>query len=362
MPLLPSRLSTAGWVASVAFLCGCVVLPHSRGADCAQDGSCPVGFACFPDFRCYEYDADPPCNPPCYGAELFCEKATLRCLECRGDDDCATGFVCAPIVQRCQSGCSAARPECPEGTRCDPAVGACVGLGCTNDAACTAPGLTRCDVRSGQCVACLPGADDCPAGAICNGSFRCVQGCEVAADCPAAAPGQLPACCDHRCVDVLSSNEACGACGNPCTNNDSCCDGVCVDLNRSADHCGACGRSCYLPNVTGVGCTNSSCFNQGCEQYFGNCDGALESNGCEVNHSFSPQNCGSCSRVCAGTPHRPGLCVLLSCSQGPCEDGWGECDGNYSNGCERALTTSSDCGRCDVLCASNQSCTGGTCQ
>ncbi len=362
MPLVPSRLSTAGWVASVAFLCGCVVLPHSRGADCAQDGSCPVGFACFPDFRCYEYDADPPCNPPCYGAEPFCEKATLRCLECRGDEDCATGFVCAPIVQRCQSGCSAARPECPEGTRCDPAVGACVGLGCTNDAACTAPGLTRCDVRSGQCVACLPGGADCPAGAICNGSFRCVQGCEVASDCPAMAPGQLPACCDHRCVDVLSSNEACGACGNPCPNNDSCCDGVCVDLNRSADHCGACGRSCYLPNVTGVGCSNSRCFNQGCEQYFGNCDGALESNGCEVNHSFSPQNCGSCGRVCAGTPHRPGICVLLSCSQGPCEDGWGECDGNYSNGCERALTTSSDCGRCNVACASNQSCTGGTCQ
>jgi hypothetical protein len=353
-------------LAVIALLGGCAVLPNPRGADCAQDGACPDGFTCFPDFRCYPYNADPPCNPPCYGAEPFCDKATLRCIECRADDDCTAGFVCAPVIQRCQPGCSAAHPQCPTGVRCDTTLGVCMGQGCTGDASCTVPGRARCDLQSGQCVSCLPGRDDCPSGTFCqesNGSFGCVQGCSADSECPATGPAQVPACCDHRCVDVLTSNDACGACGSPCRNNDSCCDGVCVDLTRSADHCGGCARSCYLPNVTGVSCANSQCSNQGCQQYFGNCDGDLQSNGCEANHSFSPLNCGSCGHVCPSLPHRPGVCLLLSCaSTGPCEEGWGNCDGQPANGCERPLTTTSDCGGCDVRCSSNQACTSGTCQ
>ena len=329
---------------------GCVVVPNPRGAECAQDGTCPERFTCFPDFRCYPYDADPPCNPPCYGAEPFCDKATLRCVECRADDDCETGSSCVPPVLRC-------RPDC--------AAGGCMGEGCTSDAACTTLGLQRCDVPSGQCVSCLPGRGDCSPGTVCvesNGSFRCERGCNAAADCPASGPGQVPACCDHRCADVLSSNDDCGACGNRCEGNDSCCEGVCVDLTRSADHCGGCGRSCYLPNVTGVRCTSSQCGNQGCQQYFGNCDGDLQSNGCEENHSFSRLHCGGCGNACAGLAHRPGVCVLLSCTTGPCEEGWGDCDGQWQNGCERPLNTPGDCGGCDLPCAANQTCSSGTCR
>lgn len=344
---------------------GCAAVPNPRGADCAQDGACPEGYTCFPDFRCYPYDAEPPCNPPCYGLEPICDQATLRCIECRGDDDCAAGLVCAPIVQRCRPGCSAARPDCPTGLRCDQTLGACVDPGCTSDSACTDPGRPRCEVGSGQCVRCLPGHDDCPSGTFClesDGSYGCVQGCNVADDCAPTGQGQLTACCEHRCVDLLTSNVACGACGNPCRNNDSCCDGVCVDLTSSADHCGGCGRSCYLPNVTGVGCSSSKCFNQGCQQYFGDCDGNLQSNGCEANHSFSPLHCGRCDHPCPSQPHRPGACVLLSCSTGPCEEGWGDCDGQPVNGCERALTTTSDCGTCNVPCGANQICSSGACR
>lgn len=355
----------AAWV-GVLLVGGCGVVPNVRGSDCAQDGSCPEGFTCFPDFRCYEYAAIPPCAPPCYGAEPFCDQATLRCVECRSDGDCTAGFVCG-LRQRCQPGCSAARPDCAPGQRCDAAIGACVmmGQGCTSDAVCTAPGLLRCDVRSGQCVSCLPDRDDCLPGTFCleaGGRFRCVQGCDTAADCPSTGSA-VTACCNHRCADVLTSNEHCGACGNPCQNNDSCCDGVCVDLTRSASHCGGCGRSCYLPNVAGVRCANSQCSNRGCEQYFGDCDGNLQSNGCEVNHSFSPLHCSSCGHSCPGQPHRPGVCVLLSCSaSGPCEPGWGDCDAQHFNGCERPLTTTSDCGGCGAACPSGQTCSSGTCR
>jgi hypothetical protein len=358
----------AVWLALCLALASCTVLPNIRGSDCSQDGQCPDGFACFPDFRCYEYDADPPCKPPCYGAEPFCDKATLRCIGCRDDADCAAGSYCAPTVKRCKTGCTEARPDCPAGERCDFATGQCKGMapGCQADAACTDPFKPRCDVRTGQCVACLPGRTDCPSGSFCveaQGGFRCMQGCTTASECPAGGPGQVMACCDHRCVDVLSESGHCGACGNTCQGAEACCDGVCTDLTRSPSHCGGCGRSCYLPNVTGVRCANSTCSNRGCEQYFGNCDGDLARNGCEVNHSFSPIHCGSCGNVCSAPPHRQPMCVLLSCSwSGPCEVGWGDCDGNSLNGCERSLTTTTDCGACNAPCAANQSCVSGACQ
>lgn len=356
------------WPLVCCALASCTVLPNLRGSACAQDGTCPEGFTCFPDFRCYEYDADPSCNPPCYGAEPFCDKATLRCIECREDADCAVGTVCSPTVKRCKPGCSATRPECPTGERCDLPTGQCKGPGpgCQSDAACMDPFKPRCDLRTGQCVPCLPGRADCSSGSFCvesQGSYRCMQGCTTTAECPAGGPGQVMACCDHRCVDVLAESGHCGACGNPCQGADACCDGVCTDLTRSASNCGGCGRSCYLPNVTGVRCMNSVCSNRGCEQYFGNCDGNLASNGCEVNHSFSPIHCGSCGNVCTAPPHRVPSCVLLSCSwSGPCEAGWGDCDGNAVNGCERQLTTTTDCGACNAPCATNQSCVSGACR
>lgn len=344
---------------------GCVVLPNPKGAPCSQSGACPDGYTCFPDARCYPYDAHPPCNPPCYGAEPLCDQAALRCVECLADGDCEAGFVCALQVRRCTPGCTAARPECPMGQRCDVEAGTCVGQGCTDDTACTMAGRPRCDVRTGLCVPCLPGGADCSAGTFCtasSGTFRCVQGCNTVSDCPANGPNQVPACCDHRCVDVLASAEHCGACGNPCQNNDSCCDGVCFDLTRSAEHCGGCGRSCYLPNVTGVRCADSKCSNQGCEQYFGNCDGNLQSNGCEENHSFSSLHCGNCFHPCPGQPNRPGVCVLLSCRPGPCAAGWEDCDGQAFNGCERRLGTTTDCGGCNRPCAPNQTCVDGACR
>lgn len=346
----------------------CTVLRNPKGSDCAHDGWCPDGYACFPDFRCYPYDAEPPCNPPCYGAEPYCDQATLRCIECRSDEDCAIGSLCTPALKRCQPGCNAGRTACPEGLTCDLAKGACrgPGPGCTSDLACTDPFKPRCDASTGSCVACLPGREDCSPGSFCvlsGGSYRCMQGCTSVGDCPAGGPEQVMACCDHRCVDVLGSSEHCGACGNGCRNADACCEGVCTDLTRSASHCGGCGRSCYLPNVTGVRCTNSTCSNQGCQQYFGNCDLNLTSNGCEVNHSFDPRHCGSCANVCSAPPHRVPRCVLLSCSQtGPCEAGWGDCDGNWVNGCEEPLDTANHCGDCAVTCGASQTCRGGMCQ
>jgi hypothetical protein len=43
-----------------------------------------------------------------------------------------------------------------------------------------------------------------------------------------------------------------------------------------------------------------------------------------------------------------------------CKSGYGNCDGNVQNGCESALTTQTNCGKCAVACA-KASCAGGIC-
>lgn len=73
-----------------------------------------------------------------------------------------------------------------------------------------------------------------------------------------------------------------------------------------------------------------------------------------------PSNCGRCGAVCAPS-NATGVCSAGRCALGTCRDGWANCDGVATNGCEVDLSTNAQhCGRCDNRCASNQ-CTAGTC-
>ena len=75
--------------------------------------------------------------------------------------------------------------------------------------------------------------------------------------------------CDSTCVDVLSNNDHCGACGaacgggSVCTGAEGCvcpggltfCAGSCVDVQTDSSHCGACGNFC----VIGAECSGAQC-------------------------------------------------------------------------------------------------------
>ncbi len=357
-------------LAWLAALCGVVASCSSPrplgGADCAQDGSCPSGLTCFANWRCYPPAADPPCEPTCYGVEPLCDKRTLRCVACLGDDDCGAGTVCSAPTQRCVSGCNAQHRSCGDaGETCDVEAGVCHG--CASDGDCKVAGKGRCDAASGQCVACLPDADDCPSGQFCNATsdgFACAPGCKSVADCATdgGAPSPTVDCCAGRCVDTAVATENCGGCGNACRSGKACCAGTCADLATDVDHCGACATSCARPNVQGPSCAASTCADKGCESYFADCD-KDPGNGCEVNLTQDAKNCYGCGNACTALPHAEAACSVANCTLGRCLAGYADCDHIQSDGCEVDLTSdASHCGACATACASGQSCVAGACQ
>ncbi|MFT3770587.1 MAG: MopE-related protein [Minicystis sp.] len=103
------------------------------------------------------------------------------------------------------------------------------------------------------------------------------------------------------------------------------------------------------------------CYTVNCPSGFGDCDGAA-ANGCETPVT-TVQNCGACGNACS-FPNATPACVNGGCAIAACNTGYGDCDNDPQNGCERLLTTATDCGGCGVACAlpnAGASCTTGTC-
>jgi hypothetical protein len=86
-----------------------------------------------------------------------------------------------------------------------------------------------------------------------------------------------------------------------------------------------------------------------CEPDFENCD-LMPKNGCEVDLDSTYDNCGACSTSCQDAlrdmPRALSAeCDAARCVVGTCADGYADCDGAASNGCERSLGLG-DCDRC----------------
>ncbi len=162
-----------------------------------------------------------------------------------------------------------------------------------------------------------------------------------------------------------------------------------TDLLNDINNCGACGSACYdLTNLHGTqACVNGEC-RYSCDEGWANCDGDW-SNGCEVDLMSDVYNCGSCGNDCT-RPHTISQCVNGQCSF-ECEVGWGNCDGDWSNGCEvdlsnhlnadctcedgwadcnndlsdgcevNVLEDENNCGSCGNACAPGEFCINGVC-
>lgn len=117
------------------------------------------------------------------------------------------------------------------------------------------------------------------------------------------------------------------------------CGGTCVDPRVSLSHCGGCGRSCSLPNASPA-CVGGACTIARCADGFGDCDG-IASNGCEVDLNRNPSHCSRCGLNCGVN----GICASGACMS--CASPNSAC-GSY---CANLSNDVRNCGACGYGCA-----------
>lgn len=208
-------------------------------------------------------------------------------------------------------------------------------------AACSTKGGTPSCVDGACRIACAPGYADC------NGDV--VDGCES----NLMIDPQHCGSCDLACTagdggsggtDVCN-NGGCGVLcdGNHANLNGRIDDGCEVDLRTDANNCGTVGTVCSdVPGGTAV-CKDKKC-GASCVAGYGDCDGDT-SNGCEKLDTMT--NCGACANACNVATE---ACQSGACSAIVCASGTANCDSNAANGCETSTLTLDNCGGCNVQC------------
>jgi hypothetical protein len=228
--------------------------------------------------------------------------------------------------------------------------------------------LTSMDNCGGCDVSC--GRESCAGGfctaAVCDpGTADCDRnpdnGCETALDtttnCVICGKScefdNASATCESGSCEFTRCKTGFGDC------NDDLGDGCETALDTETD-CGGCGVSC---TITDESCVGGVCTSQDCAPGFADCDGNA-SNGCEASLN-TLQNCGFCGVACEPIGGMPVTCESGVCEIEACDPGWHDCDQDPSNGCESELKDSSNCGACGVECSFNNataSCATGTCE
>jgi hypothetical protein len=94
-----------------------------------------------------------------------------------------------------------------------------------------------------------------------------------------------------------------------------CCGGTLVDTSTNAAHCGGCGMACAARPGSVVTCEMGACA-YACAPGFGDCDGDA-TNGCEVEFATSLAHCGRCNNACAFT-NAAASCAFGACALGAC--------------------------------------------
>ncbi|MFO0605271.1 MAG: hypothetical protein U0324_18980 [Polyangiales bacterium] len=317
---------------------------------------------------------------------------------------CPEGQVCGGGTCRCPTGLTLCGSSCVDltsnNTNCSACsvncettfangLGACIMSRCTQTACrlgfgdCDRSTTNGCEVNlmteSANCGTCGNRCRFANAVALCSGGLCTMGACNTGfADCNM---NPIDGCetdvrsdtnncgtCSMRCtapagrtpICVASSCTVGGTCAAPLADcNGAGGDGCEVNTNTDVANCGSCGRVCNATNGAPM-CSGGVCVSIACNAGFGNCDGNV-SNGCEVDHRTSVNHCGSCGNRCV-FPNATSSCVSSTCTLGTCSSGFGNCDGDASNGCETGLASSNThCGACGRGCTGGQLCVSGTC-
>ncbi|HEX2676375.1 MAG TPA: hypothetical protein VHM19_07035, partial [Polyangiales bacterium] len=298
-----------------------------------------------------------------------CEQELNTLANCGGcGEECdfpgSTGDFCD--LKKCLAGtCSQGFKECDgdpsngcESLSSDAHCGDCVGHKCDDTlmnvttAACGGTGCTisKCDVGFGDC-------DNNPFNG-CESSVKSTSSCG-ACGAPCTIPHAVTSCSTGTCTFVRCQ-DGWADCANGMA------DGCEQDLNDPAT-CGSCSNDCSLAGGMPY-CSGGHCSGTNCAAGTADCDNAGGT--CEVTLASDAQHCGSCANVCAfdgnaGPPHASSLMCASGSCQPVCDAGYGDCNGNYADGCETSLRTLTDCGACGVGCAianAAATCSTGTCE
>lgn len=328
--------------------CGDACDPANASASCDQNGVCHLD----------------QCDP----GWANCDSSSDNGCETNSDGDANNCGTCGNV---CPSGAKSTA-VCQSGVckiNCDPGYS-----NCDNDP------NNGCEIHSDVDVDnCGSGASAC--GNVCNmpnATAACAGGVCIIAQCNAGfmdCDGNPANGCE---VNVQNNTNNCGMCGNTCqtANGTAVCNaGMCgvgtcnagyADCNGQAadgceintandpNHCGSCPNVCNLAHAAST-CTGGVCTIGACNAGYANCNN-VSSDGCEINTTNNPLNCGACNTQCNVFNGTAG-CSSSMCTIASCNAGWGNCNGLSQDGCETNLTNSvGNCGSCGNNCAAN--CTG----
>ncbi|MCB9594069.1 MAG: hypothetical protein H6719_15150 [Sandaracinaceae bacterium] len=164
--------------------------------------------------------------------------------------------------------------------------------------------------------------------------------------------------------DRIDGGVACTPATEACNGMDDDCDDridETFDFRTDPSNCGRCGQSCdTIPNASGS-CASSVCQLDACDDGFGDCN-ADATDGCEASLRTAT-DCGGCGTPCT-FPGATGDCATGTCALGACDPGLGDCNADPADGCETALDALPTCGACDGTCAianGTPSCVMGAC-
>lgn len=255
-------------------------------------------------------------------------------------------------------------PDCGEATMCgcsckdltsDPeSCGACFNSCAANVAANVGEGNEH--VASYSCSTGVCGIETCDTDyGDCDNDYS--NGCEAhlktdALNCnscgQACTSEQFPYCVDGKCT-------------GQCQGDDVDCGGDCVDINSDTNHCGECNNVCSYLNAEAlcvVGDQGPECQMGTCTEGYADCDGATTL-GCETVLG-TIENCGGCASANAAFAcvfaNASAMCNGGVCAMGQCDEGYHDCNAENSDGCEQVLGSDDHCAACDNACGANAAC------
>lgn len=377
---------------------------HPPGWDAGRDAGTPAMGLCRPNPDTRDEVCPEICPEGCNGRDDDCdlridEDASASCALSHATSLCDKGeclvVACAAGYRDCDgqavTGCEAElATDLDHCGRCDApcfiaqAVEACVASACVVDRCetgwgdCDGNGLD-CEIKTNtlaHCGACdtacggLPHASaSCATGSCavraCLGNFddcngKRTDGCETALDSLADCGGCNVACAKASCAGGVCSAAVCTGALADCDGDEASCE---TDLSSDVNHCGGCVSTCTFDAEVAdphglLVCAAGDCAPV-CNAGWGDCDGDYTT-GCETAVNSVAQ-CGACGFDCAVQLVHAAVTTCnatsFQCEVVGCAAGFGDCDGSHATGCETDLYTTADCGGCSAM-AANEACTG----